>query len=226
MITVVTCTYFSRAHRGEERMENARLSVQSWFRHLHYPELALHIADDGSDKALMERFQSYLAGLRVSYSSQARHGIGASLNKGLARAWESGLAFYLQDDLLLLDHVDLTFPAAVLEAAPDVMAVRVGFGHPDTTGRIRHFPGIHVRESLALELDPHHYVISFRPFLAHPRMAAQGPYLEDVAAEWCEKEYNERYLSRPVGRVVQWIPQPWVHQDVVNLGIIDPKGGV
>lgn len=226
MITIVTCTYFASTHNGQARMEAAGRSVRSWFSHLYYPELALHVADDGSDPDLWSRFKDYLGGIRVSYSRQERHGIGASLNAGLARAWDNGLAFYIQDDLRLVNHVRLDFAAAILEQCEDVLAVRVGLPHPDTTGRVRYLPGLDQNETLTLELDPHHYVMSFRPFLAHKRMGTLGPYLADVTAEWCEKEYNDRYVKRPAGKVLQWMPNLWVHQHVVNLGIIEPQGGV
>lgn len=222
MITIVTCTYFSKEYRGEERMLNCRASIRSWIKRLEYPEIALHVADDGSDPQLWEKFKTYQYGLRVTYSQQQRRGIGASLNAGLAQAWSAGLAFYIQDDLLLEQDLDLAFPADVLEAFETVAAVRIGLPHPGTAGPMLHLGGIHRRDSMVCDLEPHHYVMSFRPTLSHPRMASLGRYAEGQTAEQTEREYNERYTADPRLRVLQWIPNPWYHQHVVDLGRLEP----
>lgn len=222
LITIVTATYFSRDHRGEERMENARASVQSWLRHLQYPEIALHVADDGSDQALWDRFCAYHQGIRITYSRQRRRGIGASLNAGLSLAWSAGMALYIQDDLLLEEDLDLSFPAAVLDAEPRIGAVRIGLPHPGTAGVMLHIGGLHRRDSMVCDFEAHHYVMSFRPTLSHPRMGYLGPYIEGETAEQTERDYNERYTMNPRLRVVQWIPNPWHHQHVVDLGTLSP----
>lgn len=226
MITIVTCTYFSREYRGEERMENCRASMQSWLKLLQYPELVVHVADDGSDPDLWDRFRDYDEGASITYSQQQRRGIGASLNAGLAQAWANGgLALYLQDDLLLESHIDLTFPAKMLET-PDIMAVRIGLPHPDTTGRWAYFPDLHRKDSMMMMLEPHHYAMSNRPVLIHQRMVRQyGLYITDTSAQDTEREFNERYCRNPVLRMGQWFPSPWRHQHVVDLGTIQPKGG-
>jgi hypothetical protein len=100
------------------------------------------------------------------------------------------------------------------------MMVRIGLPHPDTTGRVRHFPAMHDYESYMLELDPHHYVTTHRPFMAHQRMMAYGPYVEGIPAGDCEREFNERYLRDPKLKVMQWIPNIWNHNSDVELGYI------
>ena len=221
MITIVTCTYFSKEHRGEERMENCRASIQSWIRLLKYPEIAIHVADDGSDADLWQRFCEYHRGIRITYSQQQRQGIGASLNAGLDQAWSTGLALYIQDDLLLEQQIDLTFPASVLRDRDYLAAVRIGLPHPNTTGEWEHWPNSHRRDSMAMILEPHHYVMTFRPFLAHRRMQQLGQYLIGVSAEQCERDFNERFCRGEL-RVAQWFPSPWYHQHVVDLGRLEP----
>jgi glycosyltransferase involved in cell wall biosynthesis len=224
MVTIITTTYFSKEHRGRERMNTALGSVRSWGR--LETDFLIHIADDGSDSDLWDEFMSDIKPWnRVTTSRQQRRGIGASLNAGLAQAWANGgLALYIVDDMKLEGPLDLSFPANVLNHNEDIMAVRIGLPHPDTTGRVRHFAGEHQYESYMLELDPHHYVMTHRPFMAHQRMTYLGPYLEGVHSGDCEREFNERYLRDPKLKVMQWIPNIWNHNSDVELGYIALKG--
>lgn len=201
-------------------MDTALKCIVSWEK--VSPRCALHIADDGSDHELFDPFISELQKVyTLTWSRQERGGIGASLNKGLAQAWANGgLALYIVDDMLLEQPLDLSFPAKVLEECPDIMMVRIGLPHPDTTGRVRHFPAMHDYESYMLELDPHHYATTHRPFMAHKRMMAYGPYQEGIPAGDCETEWNQRYLKAPSFKVCQWIPNVWWHQDGPELGYI------
>lgn len=220
MVTIITTTFFSGKHDGEQRMKTALESIGSWG--MIEPDWLLHIADDGSDVDLWQYFCEHLRGhTRATYSQQHRRGIGASLNAGLAQAWANGgLALYIVDDMKLEAPLDLSFPVNVLNHNEDIMAVRIGLPHPDTTGKVRHFPGEHPYESYMLELDPHHYVMTHRPFLAHQRMTYLGPYMEGVHSGDCEREFNERYLANPKLKVMQWIPNIWNHISDVELGYI------
>jgi glycosyltransferase involved in cell wall biosynthesis len=221
MVTIITTTYFSKEHRGEERMRTALESIDSWGQMTGVP-WTIHIADDGSDLDLWTEFLSSIDKWKIiTTSRQQRRGIGASLNAGLAQAWANGgLALYIVDDMKLEGPLDLSFPAKVLEECPDIMMVRIGLPHPDTTGRVRHFPAMHDYESYMLELDPHHYATTHRPFMAHKRMMAYGPYQEGIPAGDCEREFNERYLRDPKLKVMQWIPNIWNHNSDVELGYI------
>lgn len=220
MVTIITTTYFSKEHRGEERMKTALESIDSWGN--IETDWLLHVSDDGSDADLWQSFSDHLRRhTRATFSQQQRQGIGASLNAGLAQAWSNGgLALYIVDDMKLEAPLDLSFPANVLNHNEDIMAVRIGLPHPDTTGKVRHFPGEHPYESYMLELDPHHYVMTHRPFLAHQRMMYLGSYLEGVHSGDCEREFNERYLRDPKLKVMQWIPNIWNHNSDVELGYI------
>lgn len=222
MVTIVTTTYFSKEHEGFARMYTALESTVSWFDKIEGEGIRLHIADDGSDHELFDPFISELQKVyTLTWSRQERGGIGASLNKGLAQAWANGgLVFYIVDDMRLEVPLDLSFPASVLNNHEDIMAVRIGLPHPDTTGRVRYFPNEHKYETYMLELDPHHYVMTHRPFMAHKRMMRYGPYVEGIKAGDCETEFNNRYLKDPVLKVEQWIPNVWLHNSPIELGYL------
>jgi glycosyltransferase involved in cell wall biosynthesis len=226
-ITIITATWFCKAFEGQRRMECAINSLRTWAKRLMYDRrLAIHVADDGSDDDLLQTFVREVRNIFSlhTFSRQERQGIGASLNKGFGVAFQEGLGLYIQDDLALEAPIDLTFPARLLEQE-DVGAVRVGIPHPDITGAVRYFPGLHDRDCWAMVVDPHHYVASFRPFMAHPRFGKYLPFMVGESAEQTERDFNERYCREPSLKVLQWIPCPWKHQHVVNLGVVEPKGG-
>lgn len=214
-VTIVMTTYFPPGPDGEKRRKVAQQALDSWGKFLLGADILLHVADDGT-----ENFQSdFKSSWEISYSSQGRHGVGASLNQGFWLAFKrSPFVLYLVDDWELTTPFDLDPWIRLLEEDESIGVVRFGPPHPHLTGTVVHNDfGWHLR------LDRHHYAFSHRPALYHHRMLkAYGKFPEDCNAYDCERLYNEIFCSRQGPNVVYALPYPWQHLESVELAGITP----
>lgn len=195
-VTIACTTWLPPGEDGEARLRAVCSAVASWHRHLEYDgAIHLHVADDGTDDAMMPELREMVGDAwgypsEISYSQQARRGVGASLNAGLAAAAARGdLILHAVDDWELAAPFDLTPWATLLLEDASIGMVRF-FPHPDLTGRVQYLGPL----GHALLLDRHHFAFATRPFLAHRRFFdAYGPFKEGVNAYDCERLYNDGF---------------------------------
>lgn len=225
-ITIVCTTWLPPGIDGLKRLDAVTLALESWRKNLLYDgDIRLHIADDGTESNHFEKLQSAVSDIwsEVSYSQQSRHGVGASLNKGLEVSWSiSPLVLHAVDDWQILEEFDLTPWADMLMQFKEIGLVRF-FPHPDISGRIRYFWDMEPTQH-GLILDRHHYAFATRPFLAHKRFFdLHGPFTEDVNAYQVEQDYNNSFCNRYGPEIVLALPQIWEPIDSVELAGVQPE---
>lgn len=212
-VTIVMTTWFVH----QERVHVAYDALFSWWENLLYEgKILYHVADDGSqlefdptkvvDKDL------------VTYSRQERQGVGASLNKGFAKAFEtSPYVLYMVDDWTLEQPFDITPWVYLLQQREDVGIVRLGPPHPHLFGKIE--PMTELWQGWALRLDRHGLVVGHRPEIFHKRMIdSVGWFDEKVNAQECERLYSVRWAAKPDSPdIVLALPHPWYHIDQAEL---------
>lgn len=230
-LTILMTTYFPPGEVGRRRLEEALRALTSWRKNLQYDgALRLHVGDDGSDPAHMRLFwEAVKYGWPLTFRSQERGGVGASLNKGIMAALEhSPLMAMFVDDWELLHPFDLTAWADWLLEDESLCAVRF-FPHPALTGTVEHNAG-----RWGLRLDRHHFAWSHRPALWHNRLPLfYGWHPEGVNAYECERIYNERFNAKegwtpetPTPEhwpdILLALPSPFDHRSTVELGDVTP----
>lgn len=223
-ITILMTTWLPDNRDGERRFEFAIRAMSSWEKNFEHSEnIFLHIADDGSKNDRFEDLLVYAGDIfgkeKISWSTQERRGVGASLNLGInSHIWAGRLIFHAVDDWLLFDRLDLTSWADILESDENICGFRF-FPHPDLTGRIKYInPGVY-----AMDLDKHHFAFATRPSLWHPRMfETYGMFEEGVSAYEVERLYNEKYCLIVGPKLWLALPDQWAHLGGVELGDITP----
>lgn len=221
-VTIVATTYFPEGMDGMLRQKIFSETLYSWDANLKYTgEIRLHISDDGS---VGYGRPTYFRNNLVSYSSQNRHGVGASLNKGFREAFRtSSLVLYLADDWSLTFPFDLTPWAQLLIEREDIGEVRLGPPHPGITGTAEALT--ENWNGWGLRLDRHHFVAAHRPVLIHKRfLDSYGWFEEDTSSLECERLYSVKFNTQKGPDIVLALPHPWQHLDSVELAYIDPKG--
>lgn len=217
VITVVMTTYFPTV----QRKEVAEKTLRSWQRYLKYDgELRLHVADDGSDIPFHPAL--YWQG-EITRSYRRRKGVGASLNRGFRQGFEvSPLVLYAVDDWSLVEPLDLTTWARVLEMRSDVGMVRLGPPHPNIRGEVRVYS--EDWRSWGLRLERYAYAFGHRPALYHRRMIeAYGWFKEGVTALECEKAYAEQFAHAKGPDIVLSLSSPWFHMPEESLSAVVPQ---
>lgn len=215
-ITIVMSTWFTNEHR----IMIAEDALLSWWNYLIYDgDIHLHIADDGS--TLEWEPEKYWGG-KITYSYQERKGVGASLNAGFKRAFEtSPLVAYFVDDWILQQPFNLT-PWAQMLDREDIGIVRLGPPHPFLSGKIEALTTNW--QGWGLVLNRRGLVVSQRPSLWHKRMLDNyGWFQENTSAIGCEREYNERFVSQSGPDVVLALPHAWVHVGTESLSEVIPN---
>jgi hypothetical protein len=222
-ISIVMTTYIT----VKERKQAAEKTLASWEENLKYEGTArLIIADDGSTLDWQpKKFWSR----PILTVGQKRHGVGASLNKGFALAFEtSPLVLYAVDDWALTEELDLTPWAQLLLEREDVGVVRLGPPHPGISGTVEIFTTNW--QGWGLRLNWSNYAFGHRPALYHQRMIDNyGWFKEDCSALECEKQYAEHFYQRRRIKlttgpdVVLALPHKFQHLDSIELSSMEPK---
>jgi hypothetical protein len=227
MITIVMTTYFP----NKERLLAANETINSWKEHIKFNSpLNLHVADDGTEFLNIEDSFNNLLQFgdtvfdRTTYSFNRQRGVGESLNKGFAKAFESSpYVLYAVDDWALTQDFDLTPWIEVLEKREDVGMVRLGPPHPHTEGKIE--PLTDNWQSWGLRLNRKGYAFGHRPAMYHKRMIdCYGWFKTDCSAIECEKDYSHKVNSNPLGPdVVLALPHPWQHIYTTSMSEVNPS---
>jgi hypothetical protein len=222
-VTVVMTTYFPEGEIGYKRLDAAELTLASWHSLLYYEgDLRLHIADDGSFICPYINRWKDRDWPDNSDSWQDQQGVGASLNKGFSKAYESSpIVFYGVDDWMLVEEFDITPWVRLLLEREDVGMVRLGPPHPNIRGKVEMFTELW--QGWGLRLDRYAYAYGQRPALYHKRFTdAYGWFKEDVSAIDCEKEYAESFVQSVGPDIVFALPHPWLHIDTISMSSMTP----
>lgn len=249
-IVVIATTWAPEGPVGDSRLASFHEALLSWSDNLHYEgDLYLHVADDGSRKNShgnadpidlagdMAIGRGYGPWEEYSTTEQDRKGVGASLNAGLAAAFDrTPLALYVVDDWELTEELDLTPWARLLLVEESIGAVRLGPPHPGIHGEIQMFD-----DGFALRLNPAFggFVASQRPTLYHKRFhEVHGWWPEGVSAYECERIFNEAFCQRQErlnnailagqfdekGATIAYaLPVAWKHIGITEVGDITPS---
>lgn len=220
MITVVMTTYCPKDK--PERANYAAYTLEALTEHLKAPQpLRLHIADDGSYNTdyigplMWEAKRKWLH--ESSWTNSNRHGIGASLN--LAMEFVDDYWFYITDDWLLTEDLDLTHALYLLDTHHYDM-VRLGPIHPFLWCLTQYTEG-----GWHLQIDPKWmYAFATRPFIAKPSFYHKvGPFDADRDAYDTETLYAQRVMRKAGELAIAFdgklpLLGPWVHIGKVGVG--------
>lgn len=219
-VTIVMTTYFPEGEVGYQRRAAAEDTLRSWDECMFYSgDLHLHVGDDGSYICpWLEEWVGTWEGTSRSY--QEHQGVGASLNKGFRKAYEtSPIVFYGVDDWSLTEPFDITPWVQVLLERLDIGMVRLGMPHPNLAGRVEHLGPL----GWGLLLDKYSYAYGQRPALYHQRFTdAYGWFKEDVSAIDCEREYAEHFIRTSGPDIIMALPHPWKHIDTISMSSMTP----
>lgn len=229
MVCPVTCvmtTWFDSKHPIEmlKRYEAAKATARSWLQYLELDEeIFLHIADDGTDKEILNQFKQDCWrmgwGDRITMSQNDRKGVGASLNKGFSLHMNHHVIFYGVDDWSLPQGFDLNPWVSHLIFSKDIGMIRLGPPHPNLRGTVEHLGEL----GWGLRLDKYSYAYGQRPALYHRRFIdAYGWFPEGKSAIDCEREYSERVNSMEGPAIMLALPHPWQHIYTTSLSDLTP----
>lgn len=220
-ITIVATTWLPPGQEMQ-RWHDFKKAYVSWYENLKYDgNIHLHIADDGTEEPWWDSLQKAILWDKgnLTFSQQQRHGVGASLNAGLNKAFEtSPIVLHAVDDWELLQPLDLNTWVNFIEDNNYVVDVVRFFGHPDLTGTIKHIPP----HGWAVKLDNHHYAFATRPCLWKKSMFDfLGYFKEDVSAIEVEQDFNFKAMQNGMN-IWMAIPELWRHIGVESNSDLVP----
>lgn len=184
-----------------DRPAEIRATIEALRRHLIYKgELLWAVCDDGSPNGYLGSIRNSFPSLDIAISRTERRGWGANVNRGLRSLVHKHYCFLLEDDYVALRDIDLTSGIALLEALPDLGAVRydgiAGHGldlelrETDTmVGRLNY---LRIRKSSSF-LN----VYSNRPHLTSPRFReTYGDYIEGKTLGETEESFAHQVRDK------------------------------
>lgn len=175
IVTVMLITY--------KRTDYAVRTVLGIQKHLRYPNLMWHIADDGSQPEHVRAITNVMTTQHpVSISNAERRGAGHSMNLGQARAWNNGdFILWMEDDWELQEDFDLVPLVRALQERQDIGTIRLAYISPPLQGTL-----ISAADNLYWKLHRSPeclYTYSGQPQLRHRRFFdAYGPHQTGLGA--------------------------------------------
>jgi hypothetical protein len=164
---------------------------------------------------------THFPGEDVSIVTGPHGGIGASLNRALARVAHNELWLYTTDDWELQDSYDrgsINLDKAIwLIREEEYDFVRLGPIHPN----LPCFTKFTVGPGWWLHLEfGSGFVFGTRPFLASKRFYEKvGPFLEGVDAYVCERDYSDRCnMHNGLRAAALNLVGPWEHIGEYEVG--------
>jgi len=192
-ITVILQTY--------KRTDYALRTIAAARELLHYQgELRWYVADDGSDVA---HVASVLGALDPWGFHTERRGYGANANAAWGAA-ESALTFWLEDDFMLTQPLDLTPHAYALMDCAELGMVRLGYINGTMLGTPQEFAQRRYHTLPRDWPDTSFYAFTGHPSLRHARYrAAYGDYPVGLAPGETELAYAYQYRAHE-GPLIVW----------------------
>lgn len=196
-ITVIFQTY--------RRTEYALATIVAARELLHYGgELRWYVADDGSPVDHWMAVWDALEGIDYPAGHTQRRGYGGNANT----AWdacESALTFWLEDDFVLREPLDLTPHAYALMDNATLGMVRLGYINPARFEPPLDFGGRRYHTLPRYWPDTSFYAFTGHPSLRHARYRARyGDYPEGLAPGETELAYAHQYQIATDGPLIVW----------------------
>ena len=194
-ITIVLQTY--------RRTEYALRTIAAARELLHYGgPLHWYVADDGSPTA---HWHAVIDACDHPAGHSMRRGYGGNANVAWNAANEIGaLTFWLEDDFVLREPLDLTPHAYALMDCPEVGMVRLGYIDPQRLEPPRLFAGRPYHTMTRDWPDNAFYAFTGHPSLRHRRYrAAYGDYPEGLTPGDTELHYAYQYRTGD-GPLIVW----------------------
>lgn len=195
-ITIILQTY--------KRTEYALRTIAAARELLSYQgELVWLVADDGSPTA---HFETVLDALSPHGGFSVRRGYGGNANAAWTHADSLGaLTFWLEDDFMLTQPLDLTPHAYTLMDCVEVGMVRLGYINPAMLSTPQLFAGRGYYTLPRYWPDTSFYTFTGHPSLRHARYrAAYGDYPVGLAPGATELAYAFQYQSALDGPLIVW----------------------
>ena len=193
-ITVILQTY--------KRTEYALATIEAARELLHYEgDLRWYVADDGSPA---EHFHAVWDALDRPAGHSMRRGYGGNANAAWSAA-DSALTFWLEDDFMLREPLDLTPHAYALMDCPELGMIRLGYIHHERLEPARFFAGRRYHTLPRYWPDTSFYTFTGHPSLRHKRYrTAYGDYPEGLAPGETELAYAFQYQGATDGPLIVW----------------------
>jgi len=211
------------------RPEIIRRTLDSLVEHLSYPNLRLHVADDGTGGTYVRDILRDYDGKfeRLSSSVTDRKGWGANANRALNEV--SNLVYQQEDDYILSRPLDLRLGVLLLRTVKNVGCVRYrGITGHRILAHLREFKtGPEFRQALSWpgkidywelsKKSPELYVYSHGPHLKAVKRfhGKYGWYVEGRKLGYTEEEFAHRVKdgSYPIRVAIfpEWVPQAFDH---------------
>jgi len=194
-ITVILQTY--------RRTEYALATIEAARELLHYEgDLRWYVADDGSPAAHWDAIRNALGGSIEGHTM--RQGYGGNANTAWNEA-DSALTFWLEDDFMLREPLDLTPHAYALMDCPELGMIRLGYIHHERLEPARFFAGRRYHTLPRYWPDTSFYTFTGHPSLRHRRYrTAYGDYPEGLAPGETELAYAFQYQGATDGPLIVW----------------------
>jgi hypothetical protein len=174
---------------------------------LHYDgDLFWHVADDGSPVAHLDAVLAALDDEPLVGFHTARRGYGGNANYAWDRAdYTSPLAFFLEDDFVLSQPLDLTPHAYTLMDDDRVGMVRLGYIDGARLEPAQLFAGRAYHTLPRTWPDTSFYALTGHPSLRHARYrAAYGDYPVGLGPGDTELAYASQYRAADEGPLIVW----------------------
>jgi len=180
-----------------KRTDYAVRTIQALKKHLDYPNLSWHIADDGSGEEHQAALIKAIGDMPWTMTDAAqRGGTGYNRNTGLRAAFQqSSFVLHIEDDWELRERYDLRPAVCVLQNHTDIGMVRLGYieyGHLART--------VLLCDLVWWKLDKasgHGFVFAGHPHLLHRRFHdAYGWYPEGLLPGQTETVFASNVIRR------------------------------
>lgn len=182
-----------------KRTELAVRAIRGVQRFLDYPNVAWHVADDGSRqehiKAIMDTIE-----VGAGFTNAERHGVGRSMNLGMdACLAKANYILWLEDDWELTAPFDLRPCVQLMKEREDIGMVRLGYISPGIRGEL-----ISGADRLWWMLDKGPtYTFTGHASLRHRRFCeTYGHYAEGLAPGETELHYCGTFNNKPGSTMV------------------------
>jgi hypothetical protein len=209
-ITIILQTY--------KRTSYALATIAAARELLHYQgDLVWYIADDGSDTA---HWRAVIDACDHPAGHSLRRGYGGNANA----AWDacqSELTFWLEDDFVLREPLDLTPHAYALMDSANLGMVRLGYINPARLEPPLDFNGRRYHTLPRYWPDTSFYAFTGHPSLRHSRYRrAYGGYPEGLAPGETELAYAHQYQIAMDGPLIVWPEGYPAHGYFAHVGSI------
>jgi hypothetical protein len=211
-ITIILQTY--------KRTSYALATIAAARELLHYGgELRWYVADDGSSIEHIFKVWDMLSDLGVAGHTQ-RRGYGGNANAAWDAA-QSELTFWLEDDFVLREPLDLTPHAYALMDSANLGMVRLGYINGARLEPPLDFNGRRYHTLPRYWPDTSFYAFTGHPSLRHSRYRrAYGGYPEGLAPGETELAYAHQYQIAMDGPLIVWPEGYPAHGYFAHIGSV------